>query len=249
MKHTKLTRQEIAKNFAAGLERERVFLGLTQSKMACQLDISLSAYKRILNGETTKIDLYTCYLAYALTGKLSFELCGVVDNNLKLIEKLHGLSLKQLSLIESVIDFEKAFASQDKNNIEDYITVFIPTGNMEDGMIYDSSNIEKINIANYRKKFGNAIHCGIRITSNHLHPVYIINDILLISRNAIRDGDTGIFFNKKNGCVYIRKFHQAKSYVLESINGYGENFTIDGTNYEEMDQWIFFGYVLTKIRE
>ena len=101
---------------------------------------------------------------------------------------------------------------------------------MTDGMIFDSYNVEKLDVSNYRKAFGDALHIGIRITSNHLHPVYNKGDILLISRNPIRDGDTGIFINAQNKRAYIRKLHQKTPCELTPINNYGETF------YEQMDK-------------
>ncbi|MBQ0059090.1 MAG: DNA-binding protein, partial [Lachnospiraceae bacterium] len=105
-----------------------------------------------------------------------------------------------------------------------------------------------VNIAGYRRKYGNEITCGIRVTSNHLHPVYLKNDILLISKRPIRDGDTGIFLNTETGCVYLRKFYQTSPCRLEPINGYGETFYVDSDSQEDMGKWIKFGYVLTKMR-
>lgn len=133
-------------------------------------------------------------------------------------------------------------------NKEDLISVLIPTGNMTDGMIFDSYNVEKLDVSNYRKAFGDALHIGIRITSNHLHPVYNKGDILLISRNPIRDGDTQIFINAQNKRAYIRKLHQKTPCELTPINNYGETFYVDSDNVDDMSKWIKFGHVLCKVR-
>ena len=115
-------------------------------------------------------------------------------------------------------------------------------------MILDSYNVEKLDVSNYRKAFGDALHIGIRITSNHLHPVYNKGDILLISRNPIRDGDTGIFINAQNKRAYIRKLHQTNPCELTPINNYGETFYVDSDNVDDMSKWIKFGHVLCKVR-
>ncbi len=81
-----------------------------------------------------------------------------------------------------------------------------------------------------------------------MHPVYNLGDILLISKQAIRDGDTGVFVNRENGCAYIRKFHQASPCILAPVNEYGETFLVDSYNKEQMDKWIKFGTVITKMR-
>lgn len=244
MNHTRL---EMAQEFSVNLEKERIRLGLSQKELADKLELSLSSYKRLINGETERIDLYIAYKLYQLTGKLAYEFLDVSETYLDLKKKIIGLSASQLAFIDAMIDFEKAF-SEVHEDADDYITVFVPTGNMEDGMVYDSANVEKINIASYRKKFGNRINCGIKVTSNHLHPVYHVGDILLISKSPIRDGDTGIFINKENGCVYIRKFRQTSPCLLEPITEYGECIAVDGNNAQDMDKWIKFGVVIAKMR-
>lgn len=245
-----MDRHEAAANLIANLERERLNLGLTQAKMAEKLCMSLSNYKKIIAGETMKIDFYMAHLIYDLTGKLLFEMCGDTSPEIEIFKKVRKLSPQQMGFVEGIIDFEIEMAEkseQDMEKIEDEITVLIPTGNLEDGMIWDSANVEKVNVSAYKKKFPD-IQCGIRITSNHLHPVYNRGDILLISKRAPRDGDTGIFVNKENGRAYIRRYHQKDMCLLESINDYGETFIVDPNNVSEMAKWIKFGCVVTKIR-
>lgn len=149
-----------------------------------------------------------------------------------------------------MIDFEAEFAEdlQDFDNNEDYITVMVPTGNMLDGMIYDSCSFEKLNIAPYRNRYGSLIDFGIRVTSDHLTPVYLPGDILLISKQPIRDGDTGIFIDKNSGLLYTRKFFQTSPCRLEPINNYGQTFYIDSSNESDINRWIRFGFVITKMR-
>ena len=81
----------------------------------------------------------------------------------------------------------------------------------EDGMVLDSANEERIYCPEYIKKYGERLHCGIRITSNHLNPVYVRNDILGISKKPPRDGDTCILIHKPTGRAFIRKIATGKS--------------------------------------
>ncbi len=242
-----MTRMEMSKQFADNLEIERVRIGLTQKQMAEKLEMSLSAYKRIITYDTEKIDLYLIYKLYKLTGKLAYEFTDITDPYLSVKKKLMGLSFSQLSYVEAIIDFENAFKDSHAD-FEDYITVYIPTGNMEDGMIYDSANIKKLRVPDFRSKYGIKVSCGVQVTSNHLHPVYNKGDIILITKRPIRDGDTGIFFNRENGCVYIRKFYQTSPCRLEPINEYGEAFYVDSNNKKDMDKWIKFGTIISKLR-
>ena len=245
-----MTREEMMDNLGNNLEKERIALHFSQSQMAEALDMSLSSYKRIISGETNRIDFYTIYLMYKLTNKFSYELCGIPIPELETCNALQRLSPSQQRFINGVIDFEKEF-SQDLNDNEsadDYVTMIIPSGDMQDGMIYDSCSLEKINVSTYQKRYNGIIDCAIKITTNHLHPVYYLNDILLISRQPIRDGDTGVFINKATGLAYIRRFRQTNPCRLEPICHYGTPFLIDSNNAAEMSHWIKFGYVVTKIR-
>lgn len=246
-----MNKQELAMNFVDTLERERTRMGLTQAQMAQKLEISLSGYKKLVSGETTRIDLYLAYRLHVITGKWLFEICGDAHTELnQAITRLSELAPSQVRFLGGVIEFENKFRLQTPaEQIDDYVTLLIPTGNLEDGMLWDSVNIEKINVAPYRKRFGSDLHSAIRITSNHLHPAYNIGDIILVSQTAPRDGDTGIFINRENGRAYIRKLHQTSPCILEPVNGLGVTFIIDSHNKAEMDKWIKFGRVLAKIRE
>lgn len=246
-----MTRHEIVMNFVDSLERERTSMGLTQAQMAEKLEMSLSGYKKLITGETAKIDLYMAYRMHEITGKWIFDLCGDSDTELnQTANLLSQLTPSQLRFVSGIIKFENAFkVSLPAEQINDYVTLFTPTGDLEDGMIWDSVNIEKLNVATYRKRFGTDLHCAIRITSNHLHPAYNVGDILLVSQTPPRDGDTGIFINRETGRAYLRKFHQTNPCVLEPVNGLGQVFRVNSFDKADMDRWIKFGRVLTKIRE
>lgn len=277
-----MTHFDLHKQFIEGIERERVRLGYTQQQFADKLEMSLSAYKRMINNTTEKIDLYVAYRLYCLTGKMAYEFTKLTSDRLELSKKLKDLSPMQISYIDGLVDFERSFlqefsrqkdlsrekdagdfgksrngkvgnttynSSSQKENPEDYITVLVPTGNMEDGMICDSAHVIKVKMEHYRKRYGNQISCGIMITGNHLHPTYVKGDILLISRKTIRDGDTGIFINRDTGHTYIRKFRQTSPCQLLPVNGMGEAILVDDTDPDDMERWIKFGQVITKVRE
>lgn len=244
-----MTRLEIINNFIQSLEKERTSLGFTQAQMAQKMEMSLSGYKKLIAGETSKIDIYMAYRVCCLTGKWFHELCGdESDPHVDIVSRLRSLTASQLRFISGIVDFEIQFQNKTEGDIEDYVSILIPTGDEKDGMILDSANVEKLNIASYRKWFGSELHCGVKVTSNHLTPAYHMGDILLVSHTAPRDGDTGIFINKENGRAYLRKYHQTNPTVLEPIVGYGSPFIIDTQDHKEVDKWIKFGRVLAKIR-
>lgn len=232
------------------MEFERIALGYSQAQMAQALDMSLSTYKRIINGETNKLDFYTFYQMYQMTGKFSFELCNYEDPLSNTIAALRRLSRAQLRTINAFVEFEAQFAVTQGGNYqpEDYTTLIIPSGCMQDGMIYDSCSLGKVNIAPYRRRFHDKIDCAILITTNHLNPTYNVNDILLIDRSPIQDGDTGIFLHKESGLAYIRRFRRGHPCRLEPIGSYGRTLYVDGGDSTAVSKWIKFGRVLSKIR-
>lgn len=244
-----MTQQKILLNFIDNIEKERVRLNLTQAQMAQKLDMSVSNYKKLIAGQYRRPNLFLAQRLYELTGKLLFKFFDFDSPKLNAISKFMKLSDTQCSFIEGIIDFELAFSASKEENTDDYLTVLIPTGNCEDGMIWDSANVRKVNIAPYRKRYGSQINAGVEVTSNHLTPVYHMGDILLISRRPPRDGDTTIFLNTENGRAYLRRFIQQVPRILQPINGYGESFYIDPYNEDEVKKWVKYGVVLTKMRE
>lgn len=242
-----MDRQELVHNFIENVEKSRISMGLTQQQMAQKLGMSVSGYKKMVLGQTSKIDLFIAQRMYALTGKMLFELCNDPIPALPQINKYRSLTPRQQEFIRGIIDFEYAF--KEKTDLPDeYISVYVPIGNVQDGMVWDSANIEKVNAAPYIKRFGDALNCGIKVTSNHLHPAYHQGDILLISRRPPRDGDVGIFLNNETGRVYIRKFRQTDPCRLEPINNYGVTFEVDSNDEKSMNKWTKFGCVITKMR-
>ncbi|MCM1287631.1 MAG: DNA-binding protein [Clostridium sp.] len=247
-----MTKRQIVDNFAANIEIERAKLGLTQLEMAQKLEMSLSSYKNMINGISANIPIYVALLVYMITGKQFFELCGYITPEIQLMIDFCKLPKYRQKAIMSLVSLEAELSmdgckltSKSEKNL---IPLYTFTGNMTDGMIYDSTNIQPFNIGEYKQIYGDLIDCAIKITSNHLHPVYHSGDILLVHCVSPRDGDTGIFINREDGRVYIRKLRQTSPVQLIPINGNGKIIYVDDQEPKEMKKWIKFGHVITKIR-
>jgi len=246
-----MTRTQLYENFSKNIELERMRLNLTQQKMADALQISLSKYKILItNPYEANIDIYLAHRVQKLTGKTVRELCGDDLPELEMIRYFRELPKHRQEAIRYIIEIEHEI-SPARNlgaNEEDCVTCFVPTGNMVDGMVLDSRDFITVNIAEYKKNSLERIDCAVKITSNHLHPVYMKGDILLISKRAPRDGDIGIFILKDTRQIYIREFKQTHPCELRPINSYGEILYVDGDSKEDMDKWIKFGTVITVMR-
>ncbi len=242
-----MTRRELASNFITSMERERVRRGYTQPQMADRLGLSASGYKKIIAGETNKIDLYTAYQVYKLSGKFIFELCGENSAELEAFQDYRSLTSSQKAFVNNIIQFERSF-QENNTAVEEYISVIVPSGVAEDGMIWDSANVIKVNASPYIHKFGRNLHCGILITSDHLQPVYQMGDILLVSRRPPRNGDTGIFINKEEGRAYLRRYRQTNTIRLEPVNEYGVVIELNSNDMSDEGKWLKLGCILTKMR-
>lgn len=247
-----ITKRELADNFVANIEIERVKLGLTQAQMAEKLEMSLSSYKNMINGISNNISMYVLYLVYLLTGKQPFELCGYITAETQLMIDFCKLPKYRQKAILSLVSIEAELSMEGRkmlsDNDDNEIPLYILTGNMTDGMTFDSANAVSLNVGQYKKIYGNMIDCGIKITSQHFHPVYFEGDILLICRQAPRDGDTGIFINRETGRIYIRKFRQTSPIQLIPVCDSGKIIYLNDRDPKEMKKWMKFGYVITKLR-
>ena len=182
-----MTNIEITQNFIENLEKAREELGWTQAQMAEKLQMSLSSYKYMISGKSAKIPIYVAYLVYQTTGKFFFELCGDIVPEMSLLMDYRQLSKERQQAIRTSIAMERAIAAQSpeaiaqaKDTPEELLPLYTILGNMEDGMYYDTSNVEYFNVAPYRAFYGDEITCGVRVTTNHLHPAYHAGDILLV---------------------------------------------------------------------
>ncbi|MBQ0067358.1 MAG: helix-turn-helix transcriptional regulator [Phascolarctobacterium sp.] len=233
----------IRDNLARLMELKRAEKGLSMAAMAKLVGMDESMYKRIIYQQTTKISALMLYNVCLSLGLDAYDIYGINTVNLESIRTYYRkLSQRQRNYINSLIEFEASLNNKDDAN--GFLSVLIPTGNMDDGMILDSANVEIIDAPNELRRFPN-VSCGIRITSNHLHPVYNLDDILLVSCGSPRHGDTGIFVNKADGRAYIRKYFEGATATLEPVNGHGVTFSVDKSTRAN---WVKFGYVVSKLR-
>ena len=230
-------------NFRFNLEKQRIVMRIPQDKWAHKLGLSLSAYKRLIAGDTTKINFSILTNLYFLTNKLLFEFCDISSKPLQLVKKLMQLSDSQLRFISDIIDFELKYKTDSS------CSVIIPSGDMHDEMIYDSCNLRKIDLpSEIKKRYSARVDFGIMVTSNHLHPVYHQDDILLIASRFPLNGENAIFVNRRQHKAYLRKYVQGTPCKLVPITDFGDVINVNPLDADDMLQWIILGTVVTKLR-
>lgn len=235
--------------FVKRMEYERARMGFTQSEMAEQMGMSASGYKKIISGETKKVDLQMVHRLSRMTDMYMFDLLEQDNTIIRLARKMNDLIPTQLKLLELILDYERQFTYENGKPEESFITVMEPTADVKDGMFWDSMIMYKVEAGEYQRRYGGKISCGIRVNSNYMVPAYIKGDILLICKEPIQDGDVGIFVDKKSGKAYVRKYRRATPSILEPVADYGENYYIDEEDSTDVMNWIKFGKVIAKIRQ
>lgn len=234
--------------------------GLTQAEAALLIDVSLPTYKRLLSREGAKIDFMSAMKISTLLKEPLKRLCGYDIKDYEIFQKIQFLQPRERRFVSALVDFDITYQKYLNTYSKEFddISVLIPTGNMEDGMILDAFSVEKMDISPLRgKAYYNSIDCGIKVTSNHYHPAYNVGDTLLIARKAPRSGDVGIFIDVETGRTYIRKFEENEDYcMLRPLQGFkselnygieGKIFKIKRNDLADLAKWVKFGIVLTKI--
>lgn len=101
------------------------------------------------------------------------------------------------------------------------------------------STQETADVSSYPEWLQGQIHYGIVISTYSYHPVYSVNDVLLVnSSRAPLPGEIGIFTHGKH--LYIRTFSPSFSAViLKAVNGIGPDIII-----QDFTEWKILGYVV-----
>ncbi len=203
-------------------------------------NLPYESIKKLVNGKVDNPTIYTVYnVANALGCSIDF-LLG--KSNISNVTSAN-LPLRTFSLLEEIINIETQLSIENqKGNILN-IPVFVPTGRMNDGLIFDSFVTESIDISDSYRESQDIIMCGIKITSSYFSPTYLNNDVLLIARDRYPHQDEiGIFL--VNNRFYIRKYSYDNINSLESITGKDEPLII-----KDIDNFHFFGRIITTIRK
>jgi len=215
--------------------------------LSVRSDIPYDSLKKLVNGKIANPSLNSLL---KLSNAFGCSLDHLVSSNSPSASKnastssidISHLPERSITLLSCIAHFEKQLTIENSISGTDLVPVFIPTGRMHDGMFFDSMYTKTIDVSGYINLFNEEIMCGIEITNESLHPTYLKDDILLISRNRLPIyGETGIFII--NNKIHIRKYLYGSPSVLQPVNGVGAPITIDNFN----DVYTF-GRVLTVIR-
>ncbi len=199
-------------------------------------------YETLKKLANAKIDNPSLQSVYKVAQAFDCSLDSLLSDEPGLIHKLQTLPPRSIEFLDAIADFELALTARSDQNSQFLIPVVIPTGSMEDGMIYDSFYTEYIDISPYLRRFGSHILCAFKINGNAFRPTYLNGDVLLVGRNQQPHyGTVGIFLH--NNQLYLCRYITESPLQLETIGNRHYSVTI-----EHPEEWTLFGCVLTVIR-
>lgn len=209
-------------------------------QLADESELPYESVKKIVGGKINNPTIYSlikicraldCSLDYLLNNKPSYDV------------KLNSFPPRVTTLLTEIANFEIYLSKHNKNPYDNYITTLVPTGIIQDGMLYDSFTMDSVDISEYAYEIRNIAMCGVKVLGNELSPTYVNGDILLIARDRFPlDGEIGIFIIGNKG--YIRKYASGNPIQLHSLNNVTNSITIKNINDVH-----FFGRVLTIVRK
>lgn len=232
------------KSFRCSLREKLKEQKLSLSTLASLSDLSEDTLRSIIYGKSQDIKLSTLL---KIADVLHCSIDELINRNRypqevkKLFERILKLPKSSIKTIQTIITLEEKRLLQKSVYGKEIIPVFIPKGNMQDGMYYDGNVFESLDITNYPVKLKNETNYGIKIQTDYFEPIYYTNDIILISSgNTPKKSDIVIYVNNI-GKIFIR---QLTDFGLEPVGNYGELIPMkDIKNYTPL------GIVIKTIRE
>lgn len=228
------------KAIVSTINRMMYVKGWSIKELSEQSDLPYESVKKLVGG---KINNPTIYTLTKISKALGCGLDLIMQNKTSFYFQSKQLSERAMSLITEIANLEMYLSEYNHLYNKKYLTTLVPTGNMQDGTVFDSIYSEYVNIASYVKDFGDIIMCGIKITNSNLLPTYADNDILLIARDRFPvNGENGIFFIGHK--AYIRTYILKERPELAPVNNKGDSIHINNINDVH-----FFGRILTVVRK
>lgn len=235
------TNDELLKNrLQNSLNRNLSQKGWTLKTLSDRSGVPYETLKKLANA---KIDNPSLQSVVKVAHAFDCSLDSLFLSESDLAYKLHSLSARSLEFVEAITDLELALMHREKEMGQCLLPIVIPTGMMEDGMIYDSLCTEYLDATPYLSQFGTHLMCAIKITDNSFYPTYLEGDLLLLARDRLpRYGTTCVILHHRQ--LYIRKFISGSPPKLASLNHPDDCILIG-----DPSDFTLLGCVLTVVRQ
>ncbi len=236
------------------LEQWRVSHEYNQKTIASMLGIAPSTYTKYLNGDIADMKLSVLNRICEVTGLMPFQLMRNFSSQQNtLMDLITKLPASSIQILSNVAEFEYNFYMEHDDE-RDYITLFEPNGFVNDGMLYESARMSKVFAKKYKDIYGSKLFGGLKISTNIFHPIYSKDDVLLISSEPPRHRQIGVFYNKKDKCIYLRQYFESNPdfpySILEPVIEHPgcKRIYINTNDKDDLAQWKMLGYIIGKMR-
>lgn len=217
---------------------------ITTHSLSIQADIPTDTLHSILYGKTKDIKLSTLI---KIADVLECDLDSLIGRNPRtkeqqlLMDRICCLPAHSINKIKFLLELEEHCILQKSTNGTDYIQIFCPTGNMKDGMLYDSTRFDLLDITDYPTFLKHNVDLGIKILSRNYEPVYYPNDIILLSHMQAPQYNDIVLYIDNDGLLFIRQFTEQQ---LIPINGFGKAIPT-----KDIFQYTALGVVLKVVKD
>lgn len=217
---------------------------LSLNSLAELSDLSEDTLRSVIYGDSRDIKLSTLI---KIADVLKSSIDELIDRKYysheeyKLFSEIHTLPKSSLDVIHTIVKLERHCLLTKSKSGKYTVPLLIPTGNIKDGMYYNGSTYDTLDISEYPRDLRDSISFALKITTNNFSPIYSVNDILLVTTKHRPEYYDIIIYINKSGKLFIRKYTELS---LESINGFGNIIlTKDISNYTPL------GVILKVVRE
>jgi DNA-binding Xre family transcriptional regulator len=195
---------------------------MTLNALAVQSDLSEDTLRSVVYGKSKDIKLSTVIkIADVLDCSLD-DLVGrkyYSETEREIHMRMHRFSDNALRVMKNFSKMEEDLALTHSTLGKHLVPVFVPAGNMRDGMYCDSCNTDTLDITEYPTVLQEDADFGVKILTEHYAPLYYLNDILLFSCKRPPEYNDIVLYFDVNGRMYLRKYLETH---LEPLNGFGE---------------------------
>lgn len=240
-----LTYSQCRSSFILNCERIRYDNRLTQEQMADILGLKTATYRRLINGEIDKLNLYPVYRLSKYSGFSMLDLIGDLDSALQYQAKYQQLSKPQKRFIQAIIDFQLSSPSVDEEEETVEIPLLKLNGEFYDGYTFDTAAYFKYALSkSIYKRYETEFVCALELPTSFYTPTFVKGDILLIGRGRHpRTGEIAIFSHNRN--VHLRKLEIKDKAILTSIRQNIPPIEVDLKTFQR--EWFCFGYIIRRM--
>lgn len=205
---------------------------LTLSSLASLSDLSEDTLRSIIYGKSKDIklssllkisDVLHCSIDELINHK------AYTNETQRIFDRILKLPQSSINNILVITTLEEKRLLNKSIYGKHTIPLFIPKGNMRDGMYYDGNIYETMDITNYPDNLINDTSFGLKIMTDNYEPIYHKNDILLLSTNNKPKPSDIVLYINNSGKIFIRRL---TNLGLEPIDDFGEIIPIkESRNY------------------